>query len=270
MDNTQFSMKELYSVQLKATLPIEVGNYTFMAGETVAAFDKIQISNFQEIRKYVTAHGGYEDRDRVIWETTKELDLVFTQGIFSKIQLSLLNNAKLIELGEQKTFTIAEREFLETNEDGDIELKFTPLIDSKNNYNIFIYNEETGEKITGCTMIDVNQIRTPNPYLDVIVDYIHEYTNDATELIIGQRALEGFLSLEGRTRVKDDVTGLTKTGIIKIPKLKLTSSLSMILGKGADPVVGTFKGKAIPVGSYGDSRVVELIFLEEDIDADIQ
>ena len=48
----------------------------------------------------------------------------------------------------------------------------------------------------------------------------------------------GFLELEGKTRVKDDTSGLITTGIIKIPKLKLMSGLSIRLGAQANPVVG--------------------------------
>ena len=263
MDQNQFGMKELYSVQLKATLPIEIDGYTFAVGETVAAFDRIQIANLSEMQQYVAAKGGFENRERVIWITTKSVDIVFSQGIFSKSQLSILTNAKLVEIGESRPFPIAEREELETNENGLLTLTHVPK-----NHNIFIYNKETGEKLINCTMASENTIQTSSLFTDVIVDYEREYTEKASELIIGQRAFQGFLSLEGRTRVKDDITGITKTGIIKIPKLQLTSNLSMILGKDADPVVGVFKGKAIPVGPYGQTKVMEVIFLNEDIDSD--
>jgi hypothetical protein len=38
--------KELYEVSLKATYPIEVGGKIIEPGETVAAFDRIQLANF--------------------------------------------------------------------------------------------------------------------------------------------------------------------------------------------------------------------------------
>jgi hypothetical protein len=47
---------------------------------------------------------------------------------------------------------------------------------------------------------------------------------------IGRRAFNGFLELEGKTRVKDDTSGQITTGIIKIPQLKLMSGLSIKLG----------------------------------------
>ena len=81
MDN-EFGMQELYFVQLKSTYPIEVKGQHFAAGEVLAAFDKIQIANFQEIHKEVAAQGGYGNRKLIIWNRTEGVDLIFTQGIF--------------------------------------------------------------------------------------------------------------------------------------------------------------------------------------------
>ena len=81
--------------------------------------------------------------------------------------------------------------------------------------------------------------------------------------------LQGFVSLEGRTKVKEDVTGIVKTGIIKIPKLKIISNLTLRLGSNASPAVGTFQGIGYPVGERGNLKVMELTFLDEDIDSDI-
>ena len=50
--NKEFGMKELYFAQLKTTSNIEIdGNY-LIPGETVATFDKIQISHFKEMEEY--------------------------------------------------------------------------------------------------------------------------------------------------------------------------------------------------------------------------
>ena len=55
----ELNFKELYSVSLKATYPIEVGGRLIVPGETVASFDKVQIANFQEIKNVTSASGGY-------------------------------------------------------------------------------------------------------------------------------------------------------------------------------------------------------------------
>ena len=41
--NSEFGLKELYDLTLKATYPIEMEGRKFEAGEVIARFDKIQI-----------------------------------------------------------------------------------------------------------------------------------------------------------------------------------------------------------------------------------
>ena len=52
---------------------MEVNGRNFEPGEVIARFDKIQLSNFQEIKNTVAARGGFDNRGRVYGPTTKEL-----------------------------------------------------------------------------------------------------------------------------------------------------------------------------------------------------
>ena len=87
----QFSMKELYDVSLKSTYPMRIGNRTIEIGEKIAVFDKIQLANFNEIKRYQSANGGFDNRGLVYWEDTKEIRFDFRQGIFSKSSRLLIN-----------------------------------------------------------------------------------------------------------------------------------------------------------------------------------
>ena len=263
MEN-QFGMQELYFVQLKATSIIEINGRQIQPGEVIAAFDKIQIANFKEIHREAAAQGGYQNRKLVVWNRTEGVDLVFTQGVFSKTQLGLMNNARLLKLDEQRQVVmIAQRDELETNDEGVIQLTHMPA----NSY-IFIYNKETGEKLTGLSMIDADTIQTPLVYKDVIVDYEYAYDNGASVGFIGEDIFEGYVTLEGRTRIKDDVTGETHTAIIYIPKLKITSDFNLTLGQNAQPIVGRFTGVALATGDRKKSKALEICYLEDDIDKD--
>lgn len=262
MDNIEFGLKELEQVRLKTTYPIEVNGVKLEEGETVALFDKIQIANFKEIKEYITAHGGYQDTPRVFWETTKEVQLYFTQGIFSKVQFALMSNSCLINDKQyDDTLKLFQREVLESDENGIIELKYEPV------GKIFVY-KVNGAKV-GSISAQGKKYNVGAPFLNVIVDYDFNYTNKSTTMILGQRLVNGYLTLEGKTRVKDDITGQTHTGIIYIPKLKLMSDLSIKLGENATPVVGNFAALACPTGTRGSSRVMEMTFLEDDIDSDM-
>ena len=142
--NTEFGLKELYEVAIRATYPIEVGNRTIEAGEVVAAFDKVQLANFTEIKMTARASGGFDNRGLVFWESTKEVQLNFVQGIFSKTQLALLTNAKLIAATDN-ALQLSCRELLESNEDGLITLSHDYVTDEP----IFLYNADKVAEGTG-------------------------------------------------------------------------------------------------------------------------
>lgn len=262
MDN-EFGMQELYFVQLKSTYPMEIDGKQIAAGEVIAAFDKIQIANFQDIQQHVAAQGGYHNRKLVIWNRTSGVDLVFTQGIFSKTQLGLMHNARLLKINQNQMVRIAQRDLLETNDKGVITLRYEPI----NNW-IFVYNKETGEKLTNLQRTGEKQIQTDLPYTDVVVDYEYGYNNGADVSVVGEDMFEGYVTLEGRTRFKDDVTGKVHTAIIYIPKLKITSDFNLTLGANAQPVVGKFTASALPVGNAKQTDGIEIYFLEDDIDKD--
>lgn len=258
----QFSMKELYDVSLKSTYPMRIGNRDIEIGEKIAVFDKIQLANFNEIKRTNSANGGFDNRAHVYWEETKEIQINFTQGVFSKTQLSLMLNSKMIsENGNKNPILISEREILESNEKGELELAHKPL-------NLFIYDAATNEKLS-YSMISENIIKIQGLYQNIIADYQYEYKDKVEELVIGSQLTNGYLELEGKTRYKDDVTGHTHTGIIRIPKLKLMSNLSMRLGENAHPVVGNFSAIAVPTGEKGNKKVMEMFFLADDIDSDM-
>ncbi len=255
------SFKVLENVHLKATYDIEANGIKFKEGESIAVFDKIQLSNFNEIKEYVAARGGFDNRGHVFWETTRAMQFTFTQGVFSKTQFGLLNNAKVIAVDNDAPLLITYDDELESDEIGVIRTTKTPVDQ------IFVYDKETGSRIDFIPW-GIN-FKIDEPYKDVIMRYRYNYSDGATIAKIGQQFLQGFLELEGRTRIKDDTSGLITTGIIKIPKLKLMSGLSMRLGAQASPVVGNFRAEGVPVDSRRNSYVMEIYFLDRDIDSDM-
>jgi hypothetical protein len=86
---------------------------------------------------------------------------------------------------------------------------------------------------------------------------------------VGQNLIGGFLLLEGKTRVKDDITGKTRTAILRIPRLKLVSDLSMRLGREAGPLLANFAAVGYPGIVGKDKTVMEMLFLNDDIDAEM-
>ena len=254
--------KELYDITLKTTYSIEVSGRVIEPGETVACFDRIQVANFQEIKNTVSANGGWDNRAHIFWESTKEIRINFTQGVFSKIQMALMANAKLLENNGDEIVIINARKQYESDEEGKISIGRV-LHDP-----IFIYDKKTGEKITDWHRSG-DTIHLNEPYKMVLVDYNYEYNNGCTLMRIGETLTTRYLSLVGKMKVKDDTTGKVVTGIIKIPKLRLMSDLSIRVGSDAIPQVGRLDAVAVPEGVRGQSKVMEIIFLNDDIDADM-
>ena len=261
--NTEFGLKELYDLTLKATFPIEMDGRKFETGEVIARFDKIQIANFKELTSRVSANGGKANPALVVWEDPKEIQLTFTQGIFSKRQFALLSNANLI-LREPTDKILVSAQFKgESDEAGKIQLP------KENVTNVFVYNAKTFDKINPINVnLEKGVITIGEAYCDVEVDYQYEYTNDVSVMSIGQKLIGGFLLLEGKTRVKDDITGKTRTAILRIPRLKLVSDLSMRLGREAGPLLANFAAIGYP-GVGKDKKVMEMLFLNDDIDAEM-
>ena len=257
----QFSFKSFEDVRLKATYNIEVGGRSFQKGETVALFDKIQIAGLTDIIDRVTANGGFDNRAHVFWETTREERLTFSQGVFNRVELALLANSRLLSKTEGQCVMVTEREVCESDETGHFQLQKLPFD------NIFVYNAATGERLTFTN--EGADFTIEQSFLEVVVDYRYCYKNDADIFLLGSQYFNGYLELEGKTRVKDDTTGHVVTGLIHIPRLKLMSDLSIRLGKQANPVVANFTAVGVPVGSRGSTYVSEFYLLSDDISSDL-
>ena len=262
--NTEFGLKELYDLTLKATYPIEMEGRVFEAGEVIARFDKIQIANFREITSRINSTGGQGNCTHVIWEDPKEIQLGFTQGIFSKRQFALLSNANLIKTAPENKILLSAHFVGESDESGKIQLDRIGVT------NVFVYDAKTFNKIEPIILdLEKGALIIDEGYKDVEIDYQYYYTNGYTNMILGQKLIGGFLQLEGKTRVKDDITGKTRTAILRIPRLKLVSDLSMRLGREAGPLLANFAAIGYPIGNGKDKKVMELLFLNDDIDAEM-
>ena len=262
--NSEFGLKELYDLTLKATYPIELGGRIFEQGEIIARFDKIQISDFREVTSRIQARGGQGNGTHIIWENPKEIQVGFSQGIFSKRQFALLSNARLLQVAPATKILLSAHYSGESDETGKIQ------IDNKEITNVFVYDAKTFEKINPITLdLEKGAVIIDDKYRDVEVDYQYYYDNGYTNMILGQKLIQGFLQLEGKSRVKDDITGKTHTVLLRIPRLKLVSDLSMRLGREAGPLLANFSAVAYPDSCGRDKKIMEMLFLNDDIDAEM-
>lgn len=256
-----FSFKEFERVSLKATQNMRIGERDISPGETIIFLDKVNIAGFNDIRERVAARGGYHNQARVWWNGLKEQQLTFSQGVMNDDALALLTNSRIGVMQPGQAMWINAREKLESDENGVITLSHIPT------RRLFLYNKSTGEKINDYTQ-NQKEITITTPYTDVIVDYDWDYVEYSQCLQFGKELDNSYVELEGFTRLKDDETGQIVSAVFFVPKLKLMSGLSIMLGAKAGPVMANFSGTALPVGSSGNSYVSEMYILGEKIEYD--
>lgn len=258
-DSSLMGMREIEQVVIRPLNDITFGGKQYNAGEPLFLFDNLQMMDFQENKARKSANGGYLNQARIIWESPLPMQISFSQGVVSTITMAALGNSKL-DRGLETLITKKETLIWEGSP---IALKFTPVANS-------LYAYYKGEKITDFSLND-NFLTFGETVLtneDIEVYYDFNYTNTSV-MHIGQRAIPGFLSLTAHTRLKDDMTGKTVTGIFRIPKLKLMSDFSIRLGEDVPPMIANFRFEAHPTGSKGSETVMDFISLDRDIDSDI-
>lgn len=261
-----FGLKELYDVSIKTPFPLVIGDKSFETNETILKFDKIQIATLNENKIRKSSNGGKFNEEFIFWENTQEVHFNLSEGVISKIGFALITNSNLFKKEVGTPILVDFSEKLETNENGIIELKYIPIQDNT----LFIYNVITGEKIINYTIDGINkrQISFSENFLDIIINYNFEYTNRAEILSVGQRLFSGYLTLTGKMRLKDDFDGLSKTGILEIPRIRLMSDLSIRLGDNVNPMINDFYIVGYPVGEKSSQSVCKIIFLDDDIDSE--
>jgi hypothetical protein len=183
MEN-EFGLKELTDLTLKATYPIEMAGRVFEPGEVIARFDKIQLANFKEITSRVSANGGFDNRAHMIWEDPKEIQLNFTQGIFSARQFALLSNAHLVDIQDEQGVLIPAHFSGESDDEGKI------VVDKKKISDVFVYDAKTYEKIIPKSVdLENGEIVIEPKYCEVEIDFNYRYFNQVTSCNLGRKLI---------------------------------------------------------------------------------
>lgn len=104
-----------------------------------------------------------------------------------------------------------------------------------------------------------------------MVDYTFNYDSEIKTIQVGNRLFNGFLRLDGKMSVKDEKSGEVSTAILEIPKIKLSSNLSLRLGKNCDEaVVSDFYFTGYPDENIRREKqqVCQITFLDKELTGD--
>lgn len=292
-------MKELYDVTIRLNNPIDFNGKKFNVNESLLVFKTAEIAQANEQKINTQTRGGYHNIPLINWEVDKEMSFAISHGVLSPVSWALLSNSK-IEM--PKTKSVSYNEILKPMEDDNYcyvdlkycpnhcnciigaqgnphneplpmgrrpELMLKPLPPSKDKF-IFIYDCDTGKKIIDFEIYQ-NRIFFKNSYRQVYVDYTFTYEDKIKVIKVGDRLFNGFLSLTGKMSVKDEKSGEVTTAILEIPKIKLSSSLSMRLGKNYDEsTVSDFFFVGYPDENIRREKqsVCKITFLDKELSGD--
>lgn len=290
-------IKELSDVSIRLNAPLEIGNKKYDINETILSFKTAEIAQINEVKDNTWARGGYHNRALVNWEIDREMRFAISHGVLSPTSWAILSNSALkepvwksIQYGEE-VHAIEEGEYcyadlkhlpnatnellgMQPNPDNEPlpmgrrpELMLKPLPPSKTKW-IFVYDLETGERVREFEIYR-NRLYFKKRLRKVYVDYTFTFNEKIREIEVGNRLLNGFLKLDGKMSVKDEKTGSVTTAILEMPKIKINSSLSILLGKNYDnSTVSDFFFTGYPVGAKEDERLAYITFLNMDITGD--
>lgn len=269
IDQERFGLKELNSVVIRAYSDMKIGNTMFKAGEPVLYFEKIQIGELSSGSTRIVARGGWGNFAKVIWDQPNDVTFSFTEGVMSRMSLSILANAGLYDhRADGEILQVSKKEEL-TVRSNKVTLSQTPLQDT-----VFCYLLNTEgfiqDKITNFSVLD-NIVMFDSDYnnQDIVVDYRYNYDSGFSRYIIGDKGIDGFLTLEAKAYMKSENDGINRTFLLEMPKIKITSNLEIVMGEKASPTVSVFNIIGVPIKENGHFTVCRMNLLEEDIDSDI-
>lgn len=255
-------MKELYDVSLRLCRPLEINGRMYETNESVLLFKTAEIAQISENKQTVIANGGYNNDPLIFWETDKEMTFAISHGVLSPTSWAILSNSKLskpdiksvmnrevVDVFEDERYCYATLKFspnarseilgAQPNPDFEElpmgrreEFMLKPLPPSKTKW-IFIYDEETGLPIKEFTIYG-NKVFFKQSYRKIMVDYTFTYEDKIKVIEVGKRLQNCFMRLDAKMTVKDEISGQESTAILEMPKIQLSSSLSMRLGKNYD------------------------------------
>lgn len=295
-----FGMKELYDVSIRLNQPVEFNGKKYETNETILFFEKAEMASISEIKSDKQATGGYGNNVLINWETDKEIDFGIKNGVLSPISWAILSNSKIENIG---TKSVAYNEMCQTTEEDEycyVDLKYCPnhidnsiwgaqgnplgkqlpqgrderlllkpLPPSLSKY-LFCYDAETGEKILDFEVY-MNRIFFKTAHRKVYVDYTFNYEDKIKVIEVGNRLFNGFLRLAGKMSLKDEKSGEVSTVILEIPKIKLSSGLTMRLGCDCDTATVSdffFTGYPLENGRREKQSVCKITFLNKELTGD--
>ena len=297
--NQYFGHKELYSVVLRAKVPMQFGSRYIEAQEPVLYFDNVNMSLLTEQNRPVFARGGWANMPRVIWDERSEVQFQMVEGVMSSVGMGILLSANVLSSEQNNTplYINMKEGPLECSYENVVQLKHWPILYPTKKTFIFEFARKAiQQKLYGKEYISPTDLEKLNqgeiekkdiiPRIAIfkdknctipaennrkyVIDYYYEYRDEALIYSVQKERFNGLFTLEAKFYSKDENDGMNYTNVLYMPKVRIVSNINLRLGERADPTVSTFNIIGLPetVGDY-KNLIMDITRLSEDIDADI-
>ena len=257
-------IRELYQGIFRTLAPLTINDVHYAAGDTLLVFDNIQEIAFNENIQSYAATGGWNNRPLVRWEYTREVDCAMNVGVINKTAYGIMN---AYPTRQSTGYAIHQIENLPCDS-GVIECRHE--VDPTRPTRVWEVQGGVAAREFLDFSIDGTTIRLEEESeSNVLVDYWYQYQDEVATIEVGNKDLNGYLEFTGKFYYVDEYSGVRKTGLIQIPKVRVESGFSIRLGRNANPVISILRFQAVPNGVRGDGKALEILYLDEDIDAEI-
>lgn len=261
MDNN-FGVKDIYQGMLLAARPMVINGVEYKEDDVVLLFDSIQAISFQESSSSVYSRGGFDNRRLISWTTTQQIDCALDMGRISQAGYGIVNKEVLKGVETFKSIRSIETYSLE---DGIISLLHEPLEDMP--VRIFKKGGMTIEKEILDFSIEGSTIRIEGyEDCDVLIDYYFKEDVGINLIPIGKKQFNGIFKFVGKFYYTNEQSSSRKTAIIEIPRLEITNDFNITLGRNINPLITTMMFTAIPVGDRRNTKTLQILYLDKDID----
>lgn len=262
--NTQFGSREICDVVFKAYTDTMVGGVEFKKGQPVTMFDTLKATTLEGTSSTVYAQGGRGNSKLVAWESDREVTFTMEDALISKLGLSVLTGAGLVDAAIDSTITVPRRETVnaECLEAGKLSVDLlsqgkVSVLNPVANMDAYAYVIKGDELIAiqEKGIVDSNVIdfayadAEADQVYTVIVVFYQTRTSSATSVEITPDKFAGYYRIEAQT-IGRRTDGVDFPMAITIPKAKVQSAFSFSFAPTGDPTSFSYTIDAFPDYPY--------------------
>lgn len=273
----RFGIREAVDVVFRAKSDVTIGNTSFVKDEPVIYFDSLKTSTLEGTTSTVYAQGGKGNPRLIAWEGDKVVTFTFEDALISKLGLSVLTGAGLIEAGAGEPVLFHKSAVVDGTVDTNVlTVDISDAVDGDlSTEKVFGFildeNNEIVERLGAATSqttddsITFAYTHADGEVGNVMVDFYDELESDASQVTIEPSKFAGYYYIEGDTLFRRQADGVDLAAQLIIPNAKVQSAFSFVMAGSGDPSTFTFTADAFPgVVKGGSTKVLSAINILED------